>query len=119
MDITVINKYHGPVADRAVVDIQRPSALGNPYSHMTNTRAQWKVATREEAVAKYRPWLWSQYKKKGDVYAEIERLFSLAQEGPLSLLCCCAPKACHGDIVRDCLLWLGQERGLEGVGRGV
>lgn len=36
------------------------SLFGNPYSHREDTLAAYKVATREEALAKYTEWLKSQ-----------------------------------------------------------
>ena len=36
------------------VFIGRPSKWGNPYSHLRNTRAQFRVRTREEAIQKDR-----------------------------------------------------------------
>lgn len=33
---------------------------GNPYSHQTTTIAQFKVATRDEAITRFREWLEAQ-----------------------------------------------------------
>lgn len=80
--------------------------LGNPYSHMEGTKAQFKVATREEAVAAFKPWLKTQMKSDGPVWREVKRLANIAQTEDLDLLCCCKPKACHGDVVKDAVDWL-------------
>ena len=40
--------------------ISRPSLWGNPYSHLANTLAKFQVATRQEAVEKYREWIATQ-----------------------------------------------------------
>jgi hypothetical protein len=37
--------------------------------------------------------------------AELERVEQLAQKEPLTLLCWCAPKACHCDILARYLRW--------------
>jgi hypothetical protein len=37
--------------------IGRPSALGNPFSHVEHSLALRHVASRDEAVEKYRVWL--------------------------------------------------------------
>ncbi len=42
--------------DKFDVYIGRPSKWGNPFSHKSGTLAQFRVATREEAVARYREW---------------------------------------------------------------
>lgn len=38
------------------VYIGRPSKWGNPFSHKAGTLAQYRVASREEAIARYREW---------------------------------------------------------------
>lgn len=42
--ITIVNKY-SHVYCKYCFNTMRPSILGNPFSHMENTRAQFKVAT--------------------------------------------------------------------------
>ncbi len=86
MATTIINKYHKLPYD---VYIGRGSKWGNPYSHLPSTLAQYKVDTREEAVAKYREWIMSQP----------ELLASLNELKDKILCCYCAPKACHGDVL--------------------
>lgn len=98
--ITVVNKYHTDEGEY----IGRPSPLGNPYSHMAGTTAQFKVASREVAVAKYRPWLYDQiYEQNWAVINELNRLLDLARKGDLKLRCFCSPKACHGDVIKEFL----------------
>ena len=103
--ITVANKYH-KTHPKDAQDIMRPNVLGNPYSHMEGTRAEFKVATREDAVAAYKPWLKKQMNAGVAVRKELQRLSELAQRGELVLLCCCAPKSCHGDAVKEALAWI-------------
>jgi hypothetical protein len=71
------------------VYIGRPSKWGNPFSHKEGTSAQFRVATREEAVAKYEVWLMAMPR----LLAELHEL-----EGK-TLGCWCKPQACHGDIL--------------------
>src|SRR5690348_9349173 len=40
--------------------IGRPSKWGNPFSHKDGTLAEFKVATRDEAVSAYRDWIETQ-----------------------------------------------------------
>lgn len=83
---TVVNKYHKLPYD---VYIGRGSIWGNPFSHMENTQAQFKVETREEAIEKYREWIMTKPRL-------LERLHELKGK----VLCCyCKPKACHGDVL--------------------
>lgn len=73
------------------VYIGRPSKWGNPFSHKEGTRAKFKVATREEAVLKYKEWILTQ-----------EHLIKSLHELKGKILgCWCKPKMCHGDILAE------------------
>jgi len=84
--IRVMNKrtYTGPGHY-----IGRPSPLGNPY-HVGRDRAA--------CIAKYEAWL-----KDTPPQATLDALFDLIREhrkiGGLTLICWCAPLACHGDVL--------------------
>lgn len=79
------------------------SPLGNPYTI-------GKDGTRSEVVAKYRSWLWDRIEEKGAVYQELVKLLTQAQLGEeLTLVCWCAPKGCHGDVVMAAIEWLEGE----------
>ena len=80
-------------SDRHVY-IGRGSPWGNPFSHLEQSAAEWKVATREEAIEKYRAYLLS----RPDL---LERLKELKGK---RLGCWCKPKSCHGEILLE-LLW--------------
>jgi Domain of unknown function (DUF4326) len=43
--------------------------------------------------------------------AEFDRLFELAQRRPIDLLCFCAPKRCHGDVLKSAIEWKIRELG--------
>lgn len=85
-ETTVVNKYHNIPYD---VYIGRGSKWGNPFSHMSNTKAQFKVGTREEAIEKYREWIMTQQ----------HLLDSLHELEGKTLCCFCKPRACHGDVL--------------------
>lgn len=87
----VHNKYHN-TAPKDAVYIGRPSKWGNPYSHKPNTLADYKVASREEAVLKYREYLLNSPSLLEDVKKELKGK---------DLVCWCKPAACHGDILID------------------
>jgi hypothetical protein len=97
MIINVVNKYHSAKGEW----IGRPSPLGNPFT-------KEKGYSREEAVKKYSAWLKSMICQKNKiVLQELARLKKLAKhQGELNLVCVCAPKLCHGDIIKRCLMWL-------------
>lgn len=75
--------------ERYDVYIGRPSKWGNPYSHKEGTQARFKVATREEAINKYREYILN----------KPELLEDLCELKGKTLGCWCAPKLCHGDIL--------------------
>lgn len=96
--ITVVNKHHKKSGEY----IGRGSVLGNDWSHMPNTQAKFKVATRHEAIAEYRKWLRKEIDSGNQlVIAELERLAYMATESPVMLQCYCKPAACHGDVIKE------------------
>lgn len=80
----VYNKYHGVVPSGSVY-IGRPSKWGNPFEIGVD-------GTREEVIAKYR-----------DKILSNSTLIMLAKSElkGLNLVCFCAPKPCHGDILLE------------------
>lgn len=82
------------------VYIGRPGKWGNPFTHKDGTRAQYKVASREEAVEKYREY----------VLSKPELLKALHELKGKTLGCWCARKGgltekdvlvCHGQVLID------------------
>jgi hypothetical protein len=71
------------------VYVGRPSEWGNPFSHLPNTLAEFKVGSREEAIAKYKEWIVN----RPELMCQLWKL-----EGK-TLGCWCKPKACHGDVL--------------------
>jgi hypothetical protein len=94
--ITVKNRrtYDGPGEY-----IGRPSPLGNPFPMK-------EEAQRFEVIAWYKGWLWDQVRKENvEVTKELDRLTDIAAYGDLILICWCAPKPCHGDVVKAYIEW--------------
>lgn len=86
----VYNKRHYDVPKDAVY-IGRPTKWGNPFSHLDGqSLAEHKVATREEAVVRYEQYLLS--------HPELLKAAQQELKGK-HLVCWCAPKSCHGDIL--------------------
>ena len=75
------------------------SRLGNPFSHLNDTAAQWQVASREEAVACFEEWARARIL--------VDRAFrdAIAALHGHNVVCWCAPSLCHGEI----LLQLAEE----------
>jgi hypothetical protein len=86
----VVNKRkHVPTPSD--VYIGRPSKFGNPFSHKDGTLAQFRVSTREEAIARYREWIPTQP----------GLMAALPELAGKTLICWCKPAPCHGDVLAD------------------
>lgn len=93
--IPVLNKRRDEIPDGAVY-IGRPSKWGNPFSHQpSNVEGVTQVPSREDAVAAYRWWL-REVLKADPAYLDELR-------GATALVCWCAPKDCHGDVIQEVL----------------
>ena len=99
--ITVANKrkpkYRGPVAfDPPFFYIGRPDPLGNPF-------VIGEDGDRAEVIAKYKIWLRDQYYSLNiRVVTSIDRLVTVFLEGQdITLVCWCAPAPCHGDVIKE------------------
>lgn len=92
--VTIGNKHHNDSGEY----IGRGSPLSNPFTIGSYTR--------EEAVYSYDNWLHDQIERVQDpaVIAEMDRLAHILLDTKrLTLVCYCAPKLCHGNIIRDVL----------------
>jgi predicted NAD-dependent protein-ADP-ribosyltransferase YbiA (DUF1768 family) len=85
----IYNKHHKDAPEDAVY-IGRGSPYGNNWSHMENTKAEFKVASREDAVLTYDLWLSGQPKLIAQIKKELKGR---------DLLCFCKPLLCHGEIL--------------------
>lgn len=85
----VVNKNKEPFD----VYIGRGSKWGNPYTHKTNTKAEFIVESRDEAIKLYR-----KYITVGNGKHLLNDIHEL--EGK-TLGCYCKPKKCHGDVLVD------------------
>jgi hypothetical protein len=64
--------------------------FGNPFSHKEGTLAKFKVASRKEAINKFREYLLSLDKN------ELDSILNELKGKTLG--CWCKPKLCHGDV---------------------
>ena len=80
--------------------VGRPSVLGNPFPMKSEK-------DRDEVCEKYRVWLWGEIKKKDLVFDELNKLAGeFKEKGELVLICWCAPKRCHAEVIRSAVLWM-------------
>jgi hypothetical protein len=78
--------------------VGRPHILGNPFPMHDESQ-------RANVITKYRQWLFKHMNEPIYQY-HLQRLLELARKGPLTLICWCAPKACHADVIKACLEWM-------------
>ena len=102
--LTVVNK-HALLNNNTDLHyyIGRGSLLGNPYTHLglSDTKAEYKVANREEAIKAYRQYLIFQIKERNPAILKgLKAIQTLLSAGNVSLVCFCKPAACHGDIIK-------------------
>lgn len=69
--------------------IGRPSKWGNPFSEKDGTLAEFKVATREQAIEMFEAWILTQPELMNELHTLKDKVLG----------CWCAPKACHGDVL--------------------
>jgi hypothetical protein len=78
----------------------RPGEWGNPFSHRpSRVPGTILVATREEAINRYRVWLWDRIRSGALPLGQLALL-----DGKV-LGCWCAPASCHGDVLARAATW--------------
>lgn len=92
--MTVLNKYHhGGKVPAGAVDVMRGSPFGNPF-------VIGRDGDRAEVVRRYRGWLWARLQADSEFADRVRALHGR------NLCCCCAPKACHADVLERAAAWL-------------
>lgn len=94
------NTYKG----QSGIYIGRGSVWGNPYTHLplNNTQAKFQVPSRDAAVELYRNY--SREKYETDMFYKL-CMDAIARDHlrgkEVVLVCHCAPKRCHGEIIAE------------------
>lgn len=100
--IKVVNKYkHTPTKND--VYIGRGSPLGNPFTSIKGrkTQAKYVCSSRTKSITRYEEYVKHQIEIKNRLICdELNKIYLLAKKGDVHLVCFCAPKACHGDIIK-------------------
>lgn len=95
--IRVVNKYAGVPSGGHHEYIGRPSVLGNPYRIGID-------GDRAQVVEKFRARLDEVLQDPTHpVTRRITELELIARVGDLFLICFCAPKSCHGDVIKEAI----------------
>ncbi len=74
------------------ISVARPTPLGNPF-------VVGKPFTRAEAITRYREWIGGELDRNPNALAQLERIVDAARSADVTLLCWCAPQACHADVI--------------------
>lgn len=94
--MAVLNKYHhGGRVPPGAVDIMRGTPFGNPFP-ITPQRP------RAEAIRLFRAYLWDRIQREPAFAAKVRELHGR------DVCCCCAPAACHGDVLERAAAWLAE-----------
>jgi len=97
--ITVGNKKHGARG----IYVGRPSPLGNPFPLHCE-------AERARVIRDYEEWLAEELlDTRSAASIEMSRLAALARKQDICLVCWCAPKACHADIIKRTIEAINRE----------
>lgn len=91
----VLNKKTDRIPEGAIY-IGRPSVFGNPF-RIGEGKAVRRPMTRAEVIDRYRHYFNMRLKTDPDFKAAVEALAGK------DLVCFCAPKSCHGDVIVDYL----------------
>lgn len=103
--INVVNKANHAPTNRDFY-IGRGSILGNPYTSkkLEETKALYQVSSIEESIKLYDNALRTRINlNERSVINEFNKMLKALEEGDINLVCFCAPKACHGDIIKRIL----------------
>jgi hypothetical protein len=94
--ILVLNKCNAGTRGEYV---GRPSPLGNPFKLE-------QESDRDAVITRYEVWLRKRISARDQrVCDELNRVYVIARDtGLLELVCWCAPKRCHADVIRKVLL---------------
>jgi hypothetical protein len=103
--ILVLNKRNSGTRGEYV---GRPSPLGNPFKLE-------RESDRDTVIAQYEVWLRERIAARDQrVCNELNRLYVIARDtGLLELVCWCAPKHCHADVIRTVLLEALERNGFD------
>ena len=104
MSATVVNCRRAPydtyIGRGGDPETGEPGEWGNPFSHRpSRVPGVIVVGSRQEAIRRYRRWLWEQI-RSGEVSLE-----ALAALHGKRLGCWCAPDPCHGEVLAAAAAW--------------
>jgi len=90
------------------VYVGRPTPLGNPFRLL-------REEDRDEVVARYATWLKEQIRRGNPAVTQaLEELYrTLKRRGNITLVCFCAPRRCHAEVIAEKLKLMAEAEGLQ------
>ena len=80
---------------------------GFERSPLANPHRLKDGGTRTEVIARFKEDLRNDWRQNGPMSHELMRIGAIyAEKGELRLVCWCAPKPCHGDVIKEVILKL-------------
>lgn len=102
--VIVANKYRlqDVAPEYEQINIMRPSVLGNPF-RVGDKPGEYP---RGEAVKVHEEWFRGQMRDPDSpVRSDVMQLAERVSQGvKIALVCCCKPRACHGDIMAQAIM---------------
>ncbi len=92
----VLNKYKDTIPQGAIY-IGRGSPWGNPFTHLeSNVPGTIQVIDRATSIVNYNAWIYRRFKMEQEPPSIALIKKKLRNK---DLVCFCAPKQCHGDLL--------------------
>jgi hypothetical protein len=103
--IKVVNKKDHASTDKDFY-IGRGSVFGNPFTSqdLDNTKAIYQATSKEDSIKKYEAYLRTRINlKEISIIDGFNEMLEALKMNDINLVCYCAPKDCHGDIIKRIL----------------
>jgi len=84
--------------------VGRGSVLGNPFTSkdLSTSKAKFKCNTKAEAIKSYAKYIDEAITDgENPICDELNKIYKAALKEDINLVCYCAPKPCHGDIIKS------------------
>lgn len=109
MDIQVVNlKTHKRTPFDHYIGRGNSSKLGNPFTSIGDrpTLAGTVVPNRQQSIDEFKIYLQAQLERKNpEIIKELNKIKTqLITQGKVNLVCFCAPKPCHGNVIKDLII---------------
>lgn len=99
--INIVNKRTHIPTDHDFY-IGRGSPLGNPFIFQNSKFGAPNCCDREESIGLFKHYLLDKIEKHDRVICdELNRIYKVAKNGDVNLVCFCVPLKCHGEIIKE------------------